>query len=159
MTDQTLATEQINEIETRMKSFVEAIGLEVEISDGEIVDEETLYFNFSGQDQDVFLENKGENLRGLATLMQTSLDHHHPDNGVKIKLDAGGSVRAKEDELRTMAIEVADSLAEVGEERLLEPMNSYDRRIVHLSLRDRDNLETESVGEGHVKRMIVRKIK
>ena len=158
MSDKTaIAPEEKAEIEARLQAFIGVLELEVEV-EGEVLDEETLYFNIHGAEQSYFLGNKTENLRSLGLLMQTYLENRFPESEAKVKLDAAGFLRRKEEELRSIALEVAESLREIGDEEILDPMNPYDRRIVHLTLRNLTHLKTESIGEGHYKRMIIRMV-
>jgi spoIIIJ-associated protein len=76
-----------------------------------------------------------------------------------VKLDAEGELRGKDDELTILARQVCDSLTQVGQERRLEALNPYDRRIIHMVVGERPEFETESLGSGHFKNMIIRRIK
>lgn len=151
-----MSTEELTTaIEDKLLAFAEALELDVEL-ETEQPDEETLYFNFDGEDADLFLHNKTEHLRSLGSLLQNWLEIKHNDTSIKIKLDARHNLRDRETSLRDMAVEAASSLEKVGDEVTLDTMNPYDRRLVHMALSDRNDLQTMSRGEGHFKRMVIR---
>ncbi|MDJ0840883.1 MAG: R3H domain-containing nucleic acid-binding protein [Acidobacteriota bacterium] len=155
MTDAAIAPEERDDLDARMRSFVAALDLDVEVETEEL-EEATLYFNIQGADEKFFLNNRTESMRSLGQLLQTYLEHHYPDSKTKVKIDAGGFVRGKEEELKQMALEAAGELKEPGDRTTLESLNPYDRRIVHLALREMTHLQTESIGDGHYKRMVIR---
>jgi spoIIIJ-associated protein len=74
---------------------------------------------------------------------------------VRCRLDAGGLRAVREESLRARARVAAAEVRERGEEVLFEPLNPAERRIVHLELQDLAGVATESLGNGHLKRVRV----
>ena len=68
----------------------------------------------------------------------------------------GGYQRQREERLRGLALRVAEEVARQGGSRTLRPMNPADRCIVHLTLADDPEVETESLGNGYFKRGSIR---
>ena len=62
----------------------------------------------------------------------------------------------REEQLRVEAIRAADRVRRDGKTVKLEPMHPADRRVVHLALVDDPAVETESLGRGYFKRVMVR---
>ena len=142
--------------EEKLLGLVAALGMEASVdtkADGAII-----YFNLSGRDEEFFLEQKAEPLRSMSILMQTLFDKRNPDSEIQLKVDACRHLREKEDGLRQMAFNACEQLTEPGQEVKLEPLNPYDRRIVHMALQDNTQIETHSVGNGHFKQLVVRRL-
>ena len=70
-------------------------------------------------------------------------------------LDVERYRQRREASLRDMANKVAERVAQTGRGITLEPMSAADRRIVHLSLADRDDVSTESVGFGEERKVSI----
>jgi spoIIIJ-associated protein len=69
---------------------------------------------------------------------------------------AGAGHRERRDEaLRQRALQLADAVRVDGQPRRLEGLNSYERRIVHVTLQDAPGVETFSVGEGAGRRVVI----
>jgi spoIIIJ-associated protein len=103
--------------------------------------------DFSGPDSSLLLARGGELLRALELLALESLrltgDEHE-----KISFDCMNQRAMRLDELRAAATVAADKVRQTGSPYSFAPMSSRERRIVHLALRDKTDLRTESEGEG-----------
>jgi len=96
--------------------------------------------------------------RGIALLEE--LEHLLPraihglsGRMVRCRVDCGGLREAHDRELRELAEREAERALASGEPVLLEPLSSAERRVVHLALRDRTDVSTESLGSGARKRI------
>jgi len=74
---------------------------------------------------------------------------------VRMRVEGAGLRAAREAELRALARAVAERVVACGREELLEALDPGERRIVHLELQGRDDVATESVGTGFLKRLRV----
>lgn len=72
---------------------------------------------------------------------------------VRCRVDCGGQRAAHDAELCELALREAEQVAATGQAALLEPLSAAERRVVHLALRDRPDVSTESVGTGARKRV------
>lgn len=70
-------------------------------------------------------------------------------------VDVDGYRNQRKESLSSLARRMAQKAVERGAPVTLEPMSSYDRRIIHMALRDRDDVYTSSVGEGSNRRVRV----
>ena len=137
-----------------LQLFTDSHGLEVSMETS--VDLPSIYVNFVGEDEDFFQKNHGESLRDLSFLMHTLVEKKFPESELDIKVDSGGFLLSKEKELQGMAESAAARARDTQNQVLLNPLNPYERRLVHLALQDYEDIETESLGEGHLKRIAVR---
>ena len=102
---------------------------------------------FAGPDASLLLERGAELLRSLELLAIEIL--HLPGNEhEKISFDCMGHRKARLEELRLAARVAATKVRESGTPYHFAPMSSRERRILHLALRDDEDLRTESSGEG-----------
>ncbi len=101
---------------------------------------------------------KGENLTSLQLLINQMMSR----NGEEFKrviLDVSGWRKNKESELAEKATEWAGQVKESGEQMELEPMPSWQRRIIHMSVEGLDGVESESIGEGRDRHLVIRPAK
>jgi spoIIIJ-associated protein len=70
-------------------------------------------------------------------------------------LDVEGYKSRREEMLRRLAARMADQAIQLGRTVALEPMPPYERRIVHLALRNNPDVHTESVGEGEHRKVTI----
>lgn len=73
----------------------------------------------------------------------------------RVVLDVEGDADAREDRLNKLAQRVARRARETGRSARLDPMNGRDRRIIHLALRDEEDVATMSTGEGPYRQVVV----
>jgi spoIIIJ-associated protein len=73
----------------------------------------------------------------------------------RVVIDVDGNSDERESSLTTLAGKAADRASDSGRTVALDPMNSRDRRIVHVALRDTDKIATMSMGEGRYRQVLV----
>ena len=100
-----------------------------------------------GQDLGVLIGRRGETLSALQYITRL-IASRELQRRANIVLDVEGYKARREKVLQRLAHRMADQAVRTGRTVLMEPMPPYERRIVHLALRDRDDVRTESVGEG-----------
>jgi len=98
---------------------------------------------------------RGQLLDAIQHLVSKSLARERKDRGRSVVVDAGG-YRAKHIErLEDLAARMADKTRDSGELVRLNPMNPFDRRIVHMALAELADVRTESEGEGEDRHVVV----
>ena len=114
----------------------------------------TLVVKFEGNEVDLLLGNKGEALLALEQLTQEVL-RMAPDEHAKICFDANDFRLLRQEELRLGSLTVAGQVRDSGTPFRFNPMNSRERRIIHLALREHTDLRTESAGSGPFRHVVV----
>ena len=71
-------------------------------------------------------------------------------------LDVNGYREKREQFLKELSREIAEQVIESKKSVMLQPMSSYERRIIHLELASRSDVATESIGEGPERRVVIR---
>lgn len=140
------------EVKGRLRRLVAAVAvaaaqeLEVAFEDGD----ETLVVRVSGAGEGLLLEHGGEALRGLEHLLQRAVSRDEPR---RIQLTSERFRSERDAFLRNTARELAEAVRGDGVPRETGPLNSYDRRIVHIAVEDERGVRSFSVGEGSARRV------
>ena len=108
----------------------------------------------SGEDKDLLLEGNGRCLSALELILNNAFRHRLP-SGHKVRVDAGDFRARREDELADLAYQVAHSAKEAGSTQETQPLNPYERRLVHLALAEDPDITTRSRGSGFLKNVQV----
>jgi spoIIIJ-associated protein len=107
-----------------------------------------------GSDLSILIGHRGETLAALQyiTRLIVGKELHHP---LPIVLDVEGYRARRERQLRQLARRMAQQAVERGRTMTLEPMPASERRIIHIELRDHEQVTTESVGEGDHRKVTI----
>jgi spoIIIJ-associated protein len=109
---------------------------------------ESISVIFDGEDKSMLLRRDGSLLLALQHVLNKVSPH-------KVQVDCEFYRRRKEKRLREYAQQVAHQVSESGRNEVLEPMNPYERRIVHIAVNQVPGITSESLGEGFLKRVKV----
>lgn len=110
--------------------------------------------NLDGGDTSLLLNEGGELLEALQHLANQAFGRALSP-GERIICDVENFRATREAELRAMARHAAERVRKTGVPFTFGPMNSNERRVIHLSLAEEADLHTESVGEGAARRLKV----
>jgi len=100
----------------------------------------------------ILIGRKGKNLDALQ-LLANVIAGRFEDSEIKVILDTEGYRGRREEQLVRLAQKVGDQVLRTRGSKLLEPMNPFERRLIHTTLNDIDNLGTESEGDGLYKQV------
>ena len=103
--------------------------------------------DISGEDSGLLIGRRGQTLQSLQFVVNLIVRKEFGE-GVRVVFDVERYRQRREASLRDMANKVAERVIQTGRSITLEPMSAADRRIIHISLADRDGISTESVGFG-----------
>ncbi len=141
-------------VEATLTELLSAAGLLVETRRREAAGEEML-FELFGDDVEPLLANKGEGLTGLEVLVGR-IASKRVGQPVHPRLDAEGFRAHRKEALEELAQTSAEEVRRTRRPQLLPPLAPWERRLVHLALSEDPELETESEGDGFLKRVEVR---
>lgn len=147
-------------IEDFLEMALEDIGFDVEyeILEGmhlhPDLEDPDLLVKFSGPDVDLLLANKAEVMLALEFLTMEAL-HMPPDHHSRICFDANDYRLMRIEELRLSAVTAAEKVKQTRRPFHFNPMNSRERRIIHLSLRNETEIRSESTGTGPFRQVVV----
>ena len=106
-----------------------------------------------GDDLNIVIGRRGETLDALQYL--TSLAANNGGGHDKISLKIGNYREKREETLKALAKKVAAQALKVGKCRTLEPMNPYERRIIHTAVQEIEGVVSGSFGEGADRRVVI----
>jgi spoIIIJ-associated protein len=129
-------------------SIMKQSDLDLEIS---IDAERTI--NIDGEDSAIVIGRHGETLKALEFL--TNLIYRPDQNMPKIRLDCGGYRARREESLIRLAESVAREVLHKRTPISLEPMSSWERRIIHMALQGNSGINTSSEGEEPLRKIVV----
>jgi len=111
-----------------------------------------LCLNIVGDDLGILIGRRGETLRDLQFLVRLILSRRL---GIwpNLVLDVEGYKAKRANILGALASRMADRVRQTGVLMTLEPMPAYERRIIHLTLRDDPDVYTESTGDGDARKV------
>ena len=148
-----LDEESFAAVESTLSELLSAAGFLVETRRRTSPDE--MVIELIGDDVEPLLANKGEGLNGLEVLTGRIASRRlgHP---VYPRLDAEGFRAHQRDSLQELAQRSAEEAKRTRRPQLLPPLSPGERRLVHLALAEDPEVETESEGDGFLKRVAVK---
>ncbi len=122
--------------------------------EGEVASPRQISVELAGPDVPLVIQHNGELLRAIETLaaQMLRLDHHEHD---MVSFDAANFKALRAEELRLSAEAAADKVRQTGQPYSFPPMNSRERRMLHMVCKSLKGIETASVGEGQGRFLVV----
>ncbi len=144
-----------DEFEQRMidwtKAVIERMGYKAEVSIA-FREPKKLGVRIDTESASILIGKKGRNIDALQLLANVYAGTLGWGD-IKIVLDSENYRLRREESLVRLAYETAEQVRRTGRSILLEPMNPFERRIIHTALNDIVDIETKSEGEGLMKRV------
>lgn len=142
-------------LEDFLKQFIEKlpnslIGYNINIVNNEIIIE------LNGEYAGKLIGYRGENLNALQTILSSIANKNFEDR-VRVLLDIEGYREKREKTLEELAIKISKTVMKTGKSITLEPMSSYERKIIHSKLQENNNIDTHSIGEEPNRRIVISK--
>lgn len=111
--------------------------------------------NIEGSASGVLIGRRGQTLEAFQYLVTRVLQRLTGLSQVRILVDVEGYRQRQREKLIQAAHRAAEKAIQTGTDVILRPMNARDRRIVHLALRSTEEVETQSIGEGDRRRVMI----
>ena len=118
--------------------------------------DKTVKIEITGKDTAVLIGRRGDTLDALQYLTGLAVNKGKEDYK-KIMLDAENYREKREHTLEKLAKRLANTVAKTGKPITLEPMNPYERRILHATLQNNPRVETMSEGEEPYRRVVIKR--
>jgi spoIIIJ-associated protein len=117
-------------------------------------DDGLIVLQVNGPAGQVLAAGEGRSIDAIQLLANQVSVRLSPDRP-RVVIDVEGGAEAREDFLTKLADRVAKRALQTGRAVALDPMNSRDRRLIHVALRDRDDVATMSEGAGRYRQVVV----
>ena len=113
--------------------------------------ESKIGISIESEDSSIIIGRKGKNLDAIQLVTNVYAGNLDPD--IKVVIDSENYRVRHEEQIIRNAYRIAADVRRTGRSKLLDPMNPFERRLVHTALNDFDGVETKSEGEGLYKQV------
>lgn len=143
----------IETVEDFLKNTMKAMDMEVELKT-EIDQDGALCVDMSGEHMGILIGKRGQTLDSLQYLANR-VANKHQEGYVRVKLDTENYRARREETLRHLAKNIAYKVKRNRRPVALEPMNPYERRIIHSALQSDPYVMTHSEGEEPFRKVVI----
>ena len=138
-----------------LSQIFDAMNLEVSITAAYNEEEQELSLNLEGDDMGILIGKRGQTLDSLQYLTSLVVNKGKT-NYIRVKLDTEDYRRRRKETLENLARGIAYKVKKTRKPVVLEPMNPYERRIIHSALQGNKYVETVSEGEEPYRHVVVK---
>ncbi|PJI08362.1 MULTISPECIES: RNA-binding cell elongation regulator Jag/EloR [Clostridium] len=150
----TLKKDYVSEARNFLKKVFDDMNLDIEIKIREV--DNNLFINLYGKNIGLLIGYRGETLDSLQYLVNLVVNKDHEEGKYKrVVLDTENYRAKREETLKRLAFKIAKRVKEEQRHFKLEPMNPYERRIIHSALQNDKYVKTYSEGEEPHRRVVV----
>lgn len=149
-----------NEYSVAIKKQVEEFFQKTtfEINDTLVVLRDGVFFvNIGTEHSKTLIGERGKTLAEIQHIIRGIIRKQVKED-LFVEIDINNYKQIKNEKLRDVAEDIADEVSFYKKEKVLPAMSPYERRIIHLALEKRPDIETESVGEGPDRRIVVKPV-
>ena len=140
-------------VEGFLADTLKAMGMEVELTS--VIEEDgSLTVDMKGENMGILIGKRGQTLDSLQYLANR-VANKHQDGYVRVKLDTENYRARREETLKHLAKNIAHKVKRNRRPVALEPMNPYERRIIHSALQSDPYVTTHSEGEEPYRKVVV----
>ena len=140
-------------IEVFLKGLLEHMGSQA-VPHAWKGEDNTYYVELTGEDLGYLIGRRGDTLDALQHLANYSINRG-VEGHIRINVDAESYREKREDSLRRYAQKKAQQVLKAHRRTTLEPMNAYERHVIHAALQDTDRITTYSVGSEPNRRVVI----
>ncbi len=141
-------------VEDFLSKVFDAMGVKAEAEISFDEDEKVMNINLTGDDMGMLIGKRGQTLDSLQYLVSL-VANKDSDTYIKVKLDTENYRERRKETLENLAKNIANKVRRTRHSVALEPMNPYERRIIHSVLQNNKFVETHSEGEEPYRKVIV----
>lgn len=143
-----------DDVEKFMKEFINTLPQKMEYKVD--IKDKCLYVYMSGEYSGALIGYRGEALYALETIIK-SIANKKSENKVIVRLDIENYKEKRIKTLEEFASKKARTVEKTGKVLTLEPMQAYERKIIHNFLQNNPNVETRSIGQEPKRRIVITK--
>lgn len=154
--------EIIQKIKEITAEFLLQMGLDAEVK-AEFKEEEAdagptyLKLDLEGDNLGELVGYHGKNLEAMQVILGLMLSREIDSKDVRIIADINGYREKRKKHLESSALRAAEQVRTSGQPLEMPPMKPYERRVVHMVLKEEEGIRTESTGEGRDRRIVIYK--
>ena len=154
-----ISSEELNKIKENLDRFLNEFLSKFDDTHTYTIDVEdsNILVNIDGMESGVLIGYRGETLNAMQTLL-TSIANKNNDSRVKVYLNIDNYKVKREKALEELAVKISKTVLKNNKPITLEPMNAYERKIIHSKLQENKNIRTHSIGEEPNRRIVIEKV-
>lgn len=137
-----------------LENLFQIMGVETVVDITYNEEEKTMDINLTGPEMGVLIGKRGQTLDALQKIVQ-SVVNKHSEEFIRVKLDTENYRARRRDTLENLAKNIAYKVKRTKKSVVLEPMNPYERRIIHSALQNDKYVSTRSEGEEPFRRVVI----
>ena len=138
-----------------LENILKALNIGYQIEARSVNGEEQIHYIIDSYENSLLIGVKGKTLEALQILLRNLISSYTKDR-VVTTLDIGGYKSNRARQLEILATKTAKEVVQTKQPVKLQPMNSFERRIIHEKLSDWRDVYTESEGEGENRAIVVK---
>lgn len=144
----------VDNIREFLENVFSAMNMEVTIDIKKAEDDKVYEVELSGKEMGLLIGKRGQTLDSLQYLTNLAVNKHS-DGYIKVKLDTEDYRQRRKDTLENLAKNIAYKVKRTKRPISLEPMNPFERRVIHSALQGDRYVETHSEGEEPFRHVVV----
>lgn len=144
----------VDNIREFLENVFSAMNMEVTIDIKKTEDDKVYEVELSGKEMGLLIGKRGQTLDSLQYLTNLAVNKHS-DGYIKVKLDTEDYRQRRKDTLENLAKNIAYKVKRTKRPVSLEPMNPFERRVIHSALQGDRYVETHSEGEEPFRHVVV----
>lgn len=113
-----------------------------------------IFFNVKGGNSAVLIGKRGQTLEAIQYIIEKIVNKKRKER-VGIQVDVEGYLEKRRIGLEKTAFRLAEKVKRTGKPATMGQMNSHDRRVVHIALKDDNKVRTQSMGEGILRKLVI----
>lgn len=138
-----------------LETIFQALEIDVKMEFRNLNEGLEIYYQIQSKENALLIGREGKTLEAFQTMLKTYL-HNFTDEKMLVSLDIGQYKQNRKKQLEILATKLAKEVAFTRVEASLDPMNSYERRIIHTKLAEWRDVYTESEGDGENRKIIIK---
>jgi spoIIIJ-associated protein len=135
-----------------LQEVLRNMGMDVVIE--KMIKSDKVILHLHGKNLGILIGKHGQTLDALQYLTNLTTNQGKETRHF-IMLDVENYRRRREETLKQLAVRLADRAKRSGQRVILEPMNGYERKIIHVALQDDENIRTESEGQDPYRHVVI----
>ena len=143
-----------NEADMFFRDLTKKMHLDIHINSYE--NDECVYLEIEGKDSRTIIGKRGQTLDAIQYITNLVMNKNRNDY-IRVIVDVEGYRSRREQTLENLAIKLSGKVEKTGRSVKLEPMNPYERKVIHSTLQSNPRINTRSEGEEPYRRVIIEK--
>ena len=142
---------------TAAKTFLTSTfaAMQIDVTAEVSLDGDMMTVNLAGDNMGIVIGKRGDTLDSLQYLTSLVVNRRNKDEYIKVTIDTENYREKRADALVALSNRLADKVTRSGKKFTLEPMNPYERRIIHANLQDNEDVSTFSVGSEPYRKVVI----